>query len=134
MANGDAAVATASAVYSNEYLADVAAEQERQVSIVETALQQSVSDSLSELQARLDRQHEDEAKGRDMRIAIRTTNEQIDAITTEFRGRREDLQHRNVTSIQTPWVVGVAAVIPGPFPPSWSRAGAATTPALRWRR
>ena len=45
LANGDAAVATASAVYSNEYLADVAAEQERQVSIVETALQQSVSDS-----------------------------------------------------------------------------------------
>ena len=116
LANGDAAVATASAVYSNEYLADVAAEQERQVSIVETALQQSVSDSLSELQSRLDRQHEDEAKGRDMRIAIRTTNEQIDALTTEFRRRREDLQHRKVTSIQTPRVVGVAAVIPGPVP------------------
>ena len=116
LANGDAAVATASAIYSNEYLADVAAEQERQVSIVETALQQSVSDSLSELQARLERQHEDEAKGRDMRIAIRTTNEQIDALTAEFRRRREDLRHRKVTSIQTPRVVGVAAVIPGPVP------------------
>ena len=51
-----------------------------------------------------------------MRIAIRTTNEQIDALTTEFRRRREDLQHRKVTSIQTPRVVGVAAVIPGPVP------------------
>ena len=55
MADGDAAVATASSLYSNEYLAEVTAEQERQAEIVGRALQRSVDDSLSELQQRLDR-------------------------------------------------------------------------------
>ena len=115
-ANGDAAVTVASATYSNEYLAEVTAEQERQVAILEGALQQSVNDTLAELQQRLERQHEDQAGGKDMGIAIRTTNEQIETLTSELRTRREDLQRRKVTSIQTPRVVGVAAVIPGPVP------------------
>ncbi len=51
-----------------------------------------------------------------MRIAIRTTNEQIDALTAGLRQRREDLKRRKVTSVETPRVVGVAAVIPGPVP------------------
>ena len=51
-----------------------------------------------------------------MGIAIRTTNEQLDNLTVELRARRSELQHRRVTSIQTPRVVGVAAVIPGPVP------------------
>ena len=38
---------------------------------MEAALQNSIDDSLSSLQQRLERQHEDEAKGKDMRIAIR---------------------------------------------------------------
>ena len=116
LADGDSAVAAASSFYSNDYITEVTAEQERQVGIVESALQKSVNDNLTELQARLDRQHEDEAKGRDMRIAVRTTNEQIETLTGEFKRRREELQRRKVASIQTPRVVGVAAVIPGPVP------------------
>ena len=116
VADGDAAVARASAVYSEEYLAEVAAEQERQAAIVENALQRSVNDTLSDLQARLDRQYQDQSDGKDMGIAMRTTNSQIDSLTQELRKRRDELQHRRVTSIQTPRVVGVAAVIPGPVP------------------
>ena len=115
-ADGEAAVAEASRFYSEEYLAEVTTEQERQAGIVERALQQSANDNLSELQRRLERQHDDEAKGRDMRIAIRTTNEQIEALTSDLRRRRDELQRRRVTSIRTPRVVGVAAVIPGPVP------------------
>ena len=116
LANTELAVAAASSFYSNDYLAEVTEEQERQVDIVENALQQSIKDNLNELQTRLDRQHDDEAKGRDMRIAIRATNEQIEALTSEFRLRREELRRRKVASIQTPHVVGVAAVVPGPVP------------------
>ena len=116
MADDDKVVAAASGLYSEEYLAGVTAEQERQVSIVEGALQQSVNDKLTELQAQLERQYDEEAKGRDMRIAIRTTNEQIESLTTDLKRRRDELQRRRVTSIRTPRVVGVAAVIPGPVP------------------
>lgn len=116
LADGDRAVAEASRMYSAEYLAEVTGEQERQSAIVERALQQSVNDSLTELQTRLERQHEEQAKGRDMAIAIRTTNEQIDELTKELHQRRSDLQRRRVTSIETPRVVGVAAVVPGPVP------------------
>ena len=115
-ADGDAAVKAASGFYADDYLVEVTAEQERQVGIVETALQKSVNDNLTDLQQRLDRQHEDEAKGKDMRIAIHATNEQIESLTTELKGRRADLQRRKVTSLQTPRVVGVAAVISGPVP------------------
>ena len=114
--DGDAAVAAASEFYANEYLTEVTAEQERQASIVETALQRSVNDNLTDLQQRLERQHEDEARGKNMRIAIRTTNEQIETLTTDLKRRRNGLQRRKITSIQTPRVVGVAAVIPGPVP------------------
>ena len=116
VADGDTAVAEASRFYSEEYLVEVTAEQERQAGIVERALQQSANDNLSELQRRLERQHDEEASGRDMRIAIRTTNEQIEALTSDLRQRRDELQRRRVTSIRTPRVVGVAAVIPGPVP------------------
>ena len=116
MADDDKAVAAASGLYSAEYLAEVTAEQERQVSIVEGALQQSVNDKLSELQDQLERQYDEEAKGRDMRIAIRTTNDQIESLTTDLKRRRDELQRQRVTSIRTPRVVGVAAVIPGPVP------------------
>ena len=116
MADDDQAVAAASRLYSEEYLAEVTAEQERQADIVEGALQQSVNDNLLELQSRLERQHDDEAGGRDMRIAIRTTNEQIESLTTDLKLRRDELRRKRVTSIRTPRVVGVAAVIPGPVP------------------
>ena len=114
VADDDKAVAEASSLYANEYLAEVTQEQERQVGIMESALQNSIDDSLSDLQKRLERQHDDEAKGKDMRIAIRTTNENIETLTTGLRQRREDLKRRKVTSVETPRVVGVAAVIPGP--------------------
>ncbi len=112
----NAVVAEASAIYANNYLAEVTKEQERQVEIIEQSLQTSVDDSLSVLQQRLERQYEDEAKGKDMRLAIRTTNEQIDFLTAGLKQRREDLRRRKVTSVETPRVVGVAAVIPGPVP------------------
>ena len=116
LADGDLAVAEASRLYSAEYLNEVTGEQERQSAIVERALQQSINDSLTELQTRLERQHEDQGKGRDMGLAIRNTNEQIDQLTNELHQRRSDLERRRVTSIQTPRVVGVAAVVPGPVP------------------
>ena len=51
-----------------------------------------------------------------MRIGIRRTTEQIGTLTTELNQRLKDLERRRVVSIQTPRVVGVAAVIPGPVP------------------
>ncbi len=116
IAHGDAAISAASEFYTHEYLAEVTAEQERRVAIIETALQQSVNDNLSDLQTRLERQHEDAAKGKDMGLAIRTTNDQIDALTKDLQARRESLARRKVTAIEGPRVVGVAGVIPGPVP------------------
>jgi len=51
-----------------------------------------------------------------MGIAIRTTNEQIDNLTEGLKQRRQSLKRQSVTAIQTPRVVGVAAVIPGHVP------------------
>ncbi len=96
VASGEAAVAAASSRYAAQYLGEVTAEQERQAAIVEKALQQSVNESLVKLQERLDRQHEDAAKGKDMALAIRTTNEQIDAMTAELQARRNALARRRV--------------------------------------
>ena len=121
LADGDAAVAAASSSYASEYLQEVTAEQERRVGIIEKALQQSVNDNLTDLQARLERQHKDAEKGKDMALALRTTNEQIDSLTEELKVRRAALERRRVTSIQTPRVVGVAAVIPGPVPAAVER-------------
>jgi superfamily II DNA or RNA helicase len=137
LANHDAAISAASSYYADEYLAEVTERQERQAAIVERALQQSVNDSLTELQNRLERQHEDAAKGKDMALAIRTTNDQIDALTQELKTRRESLGRQRVTSIQTPRVVGVAAVIPGPVPrakevgPAGGDKSAVETAAMR---
>jgi superfamily II DNA or RNA helicase len=115
-ADADRAIVAATRFYAEEYLKEVTAEQERQVAIVRRALEQSIQDSLTDLQTRLERQQQDEAKGKDMRLAIQTTNLQIDALTRELRERRALLERRRVTAIQTPKVVGVAAVIPGPVP------------------
>ena len=116
LADGDTAVAEASAAYAHDYLAEIANEQERRASIVQEALQRSIDDNLAVLQRQLERQHEDEVAGKDMRLAIHTTNEQIDGLTSELRRRRQEQERRKVVSIQTPRVVGVAAVIPGPVP------------------
>ena len=112
----DRAVAEASALYASEYLEEVTQEQVRQVGIMEEALQNSINDSLSDLQIRLERQYADEARGKDMRLAIRTTNDQIEALTIGLRQQQDELKRRRVTSVETPRVVGVAAVIPGPIP------------------
>ena len=116
LAAGGAAVAEASAIYAREYIDEVGAEQARRAAIVEEALQRSVDDNLSALQSQLERQHKDEAAGKDMGIAIRTTNEQIDGLTGDLHRRRRELARRRTVSIQTPRVVGVAAVVPGPVP------------------
>ncbi|HLA13746.1 MAG TPA: helicase-related protein, partial [Gemmatimonadaceae bacterium] len=131
LAEGDAAINAASSYYAGEYLAEVTAQQERIVDIMERALQQSIHDNLTQLQAQLDRQHADAEKGRDMGIAIRTTNEQIDALTTELQSRRAQLARRRVTAIQSPHVVGVAAVLPGPVPAEHEKklAGGDKTPS-----
>ena len=112
-ADPDAAIRAATITYTAEYLDEVAAEQEHRATIVETALQQSVNDSLSGLQTQLERQHADREKGKDMDIAIRTTNDRIDELTRELQARRTELAQCRVTTISTPRVVGVAAVQPG---------------------
>ena len=122
-AEGDAAIAQAVDAYTSDYLDEVTSEQERRAIIVEEALQRSVNDNLASLQQQLDRQHEEQASGKDMGIAIRTTNEQIDNLTTGFRSRRQTLQRRKVTAVQTPRIVGVAAVIPGPVPKVMEEGG-----------
>ena len=131
LADGDAAINAASSYYAGEYLAEVTAQQERIVEIMERALNQSIHDNLTQLQAQLERQHEDAAKGRDMGIAIRTTNEQIDALTSELQSRRAQLARRRVTAIESPHVVGVAAVLPGPVPAEHEKkiAGGDKTPS-----
>lgn len=116
-ANAEAAIAAASAYYAGEYLLEVTVEQERHVEIVQKALQQSINDNLVDLQTRLERQQHDAEKGKDMALAIRTTNNDIDILTNELRTRREALGRRKVTAIESPRVVGVAAVVPDQFVP-----------------
>ena len=111
-ANVEAAVRFATGAYAGTYLAEVTTEQERRAQIVENALRQSVSDNLERLQERVMRQTEQSDKGKDMALALRTTNEQIDVLTKELSQRLADLNRAKVTSIETPRVVGVAAVIP----------------------
>ncbi len=123
IADSEAAIAKASDLYTAEYLEEVTGEQERRASIVEDALQRSVNDNLSALQLQLDRQYEDQAAGKDMGIAIRTTNEQIDNLTEGLNRRRQSLRRQKVTAIQTPRVVGVAGVIPGPVPKVMEQGG-----------
>lgn len=116
-------VTEASAAYVSDYLAEVSAELERQSRIIEQGLEQSVSDSLLRLQATLERQIGDQEKGKDMRLAIRQTNAEMDRLQSELSRRRSELERRRVASIETPRVVGVAAVIPGPIPRAWSENG-----------
>ena len=83
-----------------------------------------MSDNLADLQTRLERQFRDQERGKDMGIAIRTTNEQIEALDKELTSRRASLARRKVTALEGPRVVGVAAVLPGPVPAaveSWRR-------------
>ena len=101
IADSDAAIASASDLYTAEYLAEVTSEQQRRVSIVEDALQRSVHDNISVLQRQLDRQHEEQTAGKEMGIAIRTTNEQIDNLTEGLKRRRQSLKRQSVTAIQT---------------------------------
>lgn len=112
LADADRAITAAAGQYGDRYLAEVTAEQERQAAIVDRALQQSVNDNLTRLQERLERQYADAERGKEMGLAIRTTNDQIDALTAELAARRHALARRRVTMIKTPRVVGVAAVIP----------------------
>jgi superfamily II DNA or RNA helicase len=123
LAQDETAISAAAETYAHQYRAEVAAEQERQAEIVETALQQSVNDSLARLQERLDRQYADLERGKEMALAIRTTNEQMDTLTGELQARRAALARRKVVSIQTPRVVGVAAVLPAPTPHAWAQSG-----------
>jgi hypothetical protein len=115
-ADAEAAIAAASRLYADEYLDEVSETQGRQTEVMQRALQQSMSDALSELQARLERQYEDLAKGKDMGVAIRRTNAEIEEVTAALEQRRAALERRGMLSIQTPRVVGVAAVLPGPVP------------------
>lgn len=130
IADPEKAVTAATAHYSGRYLEEVTSEQERRAAVVERALQQSIADSLDRLQGRLERQHTEQAKGKEMAIAIRTTNAEIDALTTALERRRADLARRRVTSIQTPRVVGVAAVLPGPVPAAWLAGGGGDQTAI----
>lgn len=124
LADADQAVSAAAGFYASDYVAEVTAEQERQAAVVERALQQSVSDTMTRLHDRQERQQERAAAGgTDMRIALRTTSDEIEMLTAGLQQRRAALARRRVTSIDTPRVVGVAAVIPGPVPAAWSQSG-----------
>ncbi|MPZ22056.1 MAG: DUF3883 domain-containing protein [Dehalococcoidia bacterium] len=118
VADGDRAAAVAASLYADEYLAEVTARQERECDIVWSALDRSTADSLELLRTELERQQADResGRGRDMDLAIRTTNQKIDAILAERSHRQADLERRRVTSLVAPRVAGVAAVITGPVP------------------
>lgn len=115
-ANADRAVNAAAAFYASAYLASVTDQQEREVSVISKAVEQSGADTLGTLQATLDRQIADQESGKDMNLAIRTTNDRIDTLMKEREARRADLERRKATSLQAPRVIGVAAVISGPVP------------------
>lgn len=117
LADADAASAFAATAYAAGYLAEVTAEQERQVTVIEEALRQSVNDNLLRLQEQLERQFADQERGKEMGLAIRTTNQQIDALTEELEARQRELERRKVTSLETPHVVGIAAVLPAATQP-----------------
>jgi superfamily II DNA or RNA helicase len=120
-ASGDRAISHATAYYADRYVAEVRADEERRAGIIEKALLQSVGDRLTELQARLERQFADRERGKDMDIAIRTTNHEIDALQRELSRRRDELLRRRELSLGTPRVVGVAAVVPGIMPGEWEK-------------
>lgn len=120
-ADGDRAVQAASELYANEYLAAVGAQQRKEVEVVSAALERSVGDAITRLQGDLDRQQLDAERGRDMSIAIRTTNQRIGDLVRELERRRQELSRRRTTMLDTPRVVGVAAILPGPIPAAWEK-------------
>jgi superfamily II DNA or RNA helicase len=122
-ADSDAAVQAASSFYAAQYLDEVSVEQERQAEVIERALNQSINDRMSAVQAQLERQIAEQERGRDMTLAIRQTNEEIERLTLELDQRRRELRQRRVNAIQTPRVVGVAAVLPAIVPHAWQTGG-----------
>jgi hypothetical protein len=124
-ANPDAAIAAASNYYADQYLTEMVTNQLRKIDIVQDALQRSVEDRLSDLQIRLDRQLANQERGKDMALAIRITNQEIDDLTARLESRRESLGRQAVLSIATPQVVGVAAVllVDLPRPAAWAQSG-----------
>ena len=122
-ADPEAAISAANGYYTGDYYREVSVEQERRVEIVEQALRQSVGEELDRLQQQLERQYADAERGRDMRLALQTTNREIEELTTDLERRRMSLARQQVISIETPRVVGVAAVIPGITPKVWGRGG-----------
>jgi hypothetical protein len=125
IAEPELVIAAASDQYAAEYLAEVAQAQERQAEIMSRALEQSTGDTLERLQVQLDRQLVDSERGKDMRLAIQTTNAEIDALTRTLMARRSAIARRRHLSIQTPHVVGVAALLPAqlPVPNVWTKGG-----------
>jgi hypothetical protein len=110
MAGPGQAVRVAAAELQAGYLPGVQAEQQREVSIIREAVERSLSDVTARLQEDLDRQYDQEAAGRDMRIAIQTTSRRIDDATQELRTRREELRRRAMvtptrrrSSVLQPW-------------------------------
>ena len=120
-ADGDRAVNAAAAFYTSDYVSGVRAQQEREVEVISRALERSIGDTLERLQTTLERQITDQDAGKDMGIAIRTTNEAISTLMEERDHRRAELQRRTALTLVVPRVVGVAAVLPGPIPAAWQQ-------------
>ena len=116
LADPDAAIEAAGNLYAGDYRDEVAREQERRAEIVERAMSQSTADGLARLQAQLERQFADQERGKEMGIAIRNTNAEIERLTAALERRRAELSHSRNVSIATPRVVGVAAVVPDDRP------------------
>lgn len=120
-AYGDKAVNAAAAFYTADYLAGIREQQEREVEVISRALERSVGDTLERLQTTLERQLADQDAGKDMALAIRTTNDAIGGLMEEREQRRADLERRTALTLVAPRVVGVAGVLPSPIPAAWQQ-------------
>lgn len=112
----EAAIDAATASYSADYLGEVSSRTHRETDIVLKAVNASLSREIESAQETLLRQQAEADAGRDMNIAIQTTLRKIDGLTDELTFRRGRLENQAAITLQTPRIVGVAAVLPAPVP------------------
>lgn len=115
-ASAEAAIDAATAGYSATYLAKVTDRTKRETDIILNAVNISLSQEIETAQEALARQQAEADTGRDMNIAIQTTLRKIDSLTDELKHRRRRLENQAAVTLETPRVVGVAAVLPAPVP------------------
>lgn len=119
----EAAIDAATSAYSASYLAEVTERTHRETDIVLKAVNASLSREIESAQETLLRQQAEADAGRDMNIAIQTTFRKIDGLTDELKFRRQRLENQATIMLQTPRIVGVAAVLPAPVPHVFEKGG-----------